>query len=277
MNTEKEKVMIVISSFFGGGGGFNSGGSWKSNVDNYYAYTQTSGGGPSGGKGCGTIPSTILIVILVAIAVQNIVTALIVVGCISLIGLIVYLILKHQAIANQKKKEAVKQITTNAATTVDHNAVNFIIEKTDTSESILRTTDTKDSKKPAVELKPNALTRLSQEVKEYRIANPEWEGGSFFDFVAIAGSGFIENRKEADNSTSVGDKLKFKREPLNSHDSNAIAVYNESGIKLGYIPKKHNAKPARLMDDGRELFARLYSKRTYTHVLSMYIEIFIKD
>ena len=92
---------------------------------------------------------------------------------------------------------------------------------------------------------------------------------------AFSGSGFIENMREAKDSTSVGDKLELKREPPTPHDSNAIAIYNESGIRLGYVPKQHNAKPAQLMDSGKELFARLYSKRNCIYVLSMYIEIFI--
>ena len=84
-----------MSDFFGGGGGFSSGGSLKSNLDNYYTYSQTSGGSgsgsPSGGKNCGT-SSTIIIVILVALAIQNIATAFIVLGCVGLIGLIIFLI-----------------------------------------------------------------------------------------------------------------------------------------------------------------------------------------
>jgi hypothetical protein len=266
-----------MSDFFGGGGGFNSGGSWKSNVDNYYAYTQTSGGGSSGGKGCGTIPSTIIIVILVVVAIQNIVAALIVIGCIGLIGLIIYLILKQQAISNHKKNEVINQRNTNGADIKKDDPDDNEIVLADAIEPIAITVDTQEMSKPAVKQEPNSFTRLSQDVKDYRSANPEWEGGIFFDFVTIAGIGFIENLREADDSTSVGDKLQLKREPLNSHDSNAIAIYNKSGIMLGYIPKKHNVKPAQLMDSGKELFARLYSKRNYTHVLGMSIEIFIKN
>jgi len=269
---------MAMSDFFGGGGGFNSGGSWKSNVDNYYTYTQTSGGGgggcPSGGKGCGTVPSTIIIVILVAVAIQNIVAALIVIGSIGLIGLIIYLILKQQAISNQKKNDVTNQRNDNCAVTKKDYLDNKEIVISVAIEPNAITSHKQDINKPAV--KPYSFTQLSQEVEDYRSANPEWEGGLFLGFVNIAGSGFIENLREADESTSVGDKLELIREPLNQHDINAIAIYNKSGIKLGYIPKKHNVIPAQLMDCGKEVFARLYSKRKYTHVLGMSIEIFVK-
>lgn len=264
-----------MSDFFGSGG-FNSGGSWKSNVDNYYTYTQTSGGGgPSGGKGCGTVPSTIIVVILVAVAIQNIVTALIVIGSIGLIGLIIYIILKQQAITNQKKNELLNQRNTNGVVTMGDYLDKKEIAITVATEPNTITSDKQDINKPVV--KQNSFIRLSQEVKEYRSANPEWEGGIFLDFVNIAGSGFIENLRGADESTSVGDKIELIREPLNQHDTNAIAIYNKTGIKLGYIPKKYNVIPAQLIDSGKELFARLYSKRKYTHVLGMSIEIFIKN
>lgn len=53
--------------------------------------------------------------------------------------------------------------------------------------------------------------------------------------------------------------LKLLREPLNSHDSKAIAVFTTSGQKLGYIPRTHNPLPADLMDNGHKLSASLIS------------------
>ncbi len=92
-----------MPDFFGGSGN-NGGGPWKNSVDHYYAYTQTSGGGFRGGKGCGTVPSVIIIVILVALVLKSMAAALIVAGVI-LAGLAICLIFKRQAAANQKKTE----------------------------------------------------------------------------------------------------------------------------------------------------------------------------
>lgn len=46
----------------------------------------------------------------------------------------------------------------------------------------------------------------------------------------------------------VGEKLVLHREPTNEYDSYAIEVLSKNGIKLGYIPKKHNQVIATLMD-----------------------------
>ena len=47
------------------------------------------------------------------------------------------------------------------------------------------------------------------------------------------------------------------RQPANPHDELAIAVHAQSGALLGYVPRDDNAIPARLMDAGKILFARL--------------------
>ena len=55
---------------------------------------------------------------------------------------------------------------------------------------------------------------------------------------------------------SLGAELSLRREPLNRHDTNAIAVWfrNEH---LGYVPRRDNPMLARLMDRGERLEARV--------------------
>ena len=54
-----------------------------------------------------------------------------------------------------------------------------------------------------------------------------------------------------------GDELELRREPQNPHDARAIAIHDTRGRKLGYLPRKENRIPARLMDQGMELTAAI--------------------
>lgn len=56
----------------------------------------------------------------------------------------------------------------------------------------------------------------------------------------------------------VGDALRLSREPSNSHDAKAIAVYWEDQ-KLGYLPRAANTAPATLLDGDEDLLARITS------------------
>lgn len=77
-----------MSDFFGGDG--------KNSVDNYYAFTQTSGGGSSGGnKGCGSSATIFIIIIVALVAIQNFVAALIAFGSIALLIFFIYQMVKH--------------------------------------------------------------------------------------------------------------------------------------------------------------------------------------
>ncbi len=121
--------------------------------------------------------------------------------------------------------------------------------------------------------KPDSIKPGEKHTKE----NLEWEGGRFIGFINIAGTSFIKDKKEADDSTFVGDKLTLSREPDNPHDPKAIIISNKSGLKLGYVPRNHNTYPAEIMDSGKELFGRLYSKSFTDKVLILTAELFLRD
>ena len=53
----------------------------------------------------------------------------------------------------------------------------------------------------------------------------------------------------------AGDPLRLKREPANTHDEMAIAVYAHDGVKLGYIHRFLNIIPSGMLDRGTELTA----------------------
>lgn len=52
----------------------------------------------------------------------------------------------------------------------------------------------------------------------------------------IVGSTFTENGQDAIRLLSPNDKLRYVQEKDNKFDANAIAIYNEAGQRLGYVP-----------------------------------------
>ncbi len=53
-----------------------------------------------------------------------------------------------------------------------------------------------------------------------------------------------------------GASLRLKREPYNTHDVNAIAVWFMND-KLGYVPRCENSRLATMMDQGERLEAQI--------------------
>jgi hypothetical protein len=74
-----------------------------------------------------------------------------------------------------------------------------------------------------------------------------------------------------------GDHLVLRRELENPHDAHAIVVLTGGGDKLGYLPRDRNEIPARLMDAGKLLFARLESKSWLGDWLQLSARVILKD
>ena len=74
----------------------------------------------------------------------------------------------------------------------------------------------------------------------------------------IAGTSEIKNNpiKQA----KKGDKLTLQRK-VSKFDDNEIAILNEQGQQLGYVPEKDNVIFARLMDAGKSLMLILLIKK----------------
>lgn len=58
------------------------------------------------------------------------------------------------------------------------------------------------------------------------------------------------------SSMTVGASLDLVREPNNSHDTNAVAVYFREE-KLGYVPRGENGAVAQMLDRGEKLAATI--------------------
>ena len=55
------------------------------------------------------------------------------------------------------------------------------------------------------------------------------------------------------DSLQPGDSLCLQREPENSYDEMAVAIYSRNDLKLGYVPRYHNVVPAGMLDQGLSL------------------------
>ena len=83
--------------------------------------------------------------------------------------------------------------------------------------------------------------------------------------------------KAIEPALNSGAMLALRREPGNPHDGLAIRVHDAAGNALGYIPRITNAPLARLMDAGKQLFARLESKEWHGDWLKIDIGVYMRD
>jgi single-stranded-DNA-specific exonuclease len=54
-----------------------------------------------------------------------------------------------------------------------------------------------------------------------------------------------------------GERVILKREPDNPYDENAVAVFRQNGDQIAYLSRDNAAWVAHLMDEGKELEARI--------------------
>lgn len=92
----------------------------------------------------------------------------------------------------------------------------------------------------------------------------------------VAGTAY-QNLTEIEKKITVHEsKFILKREPDNQYDKFAVVVLFEDK-KLGYIPKSKNQTIARLMDAGKEFYAKPIHKEWEGKWLRIDMEVFLKD
>lgn len=91
----------------------------------------------------------------------------------------------------------------------------------------------------------------------------------------VAGTSYRDPR-EVEDELVPGVELVLRREPDNEHDPFAIRVHY-SGVHLGYVPRASNEVLARLMDAGKQIFARIVNKEYHGDWLRLDIEIFLRE
>ena len=92
----------------------------------------------------------------------------------------------------------------------------------------------------------------------------------------VAGTDYYE-AEAATGKMSQGQRFALRREPQNVHDELAIEVFAPEGHKLGYIPRRYNEIPARLMDAGKRLFVRMESLAKRGGWLEIRISLYMED
>lgn len=87
----------------------------------------------------------------------------------------------------------------------------------------------------------------------------------------IAGSPYHPGSKERIPTLLLEEELKLVREPNNPHDPRAVAVHDEQGLKLGYIPAVDARTIAKVIDSG-QLFCAFYRGAPATTSILVYWE-----
>lgn len=92
----------------------------------------------------------------------------------------------------------------------------------------------------------------------------------------VAGTSY-QNLVEIEKEIIINDsELSLKREPENKFDKFAILVLFKDK-KLGYLPRSKNQTIARLMDAGKQFYAKVISKEWEGKWLRIDLEVFMKD
>ncbi len=95
--------------------------------------------------------------------------------------------------------------------------------------------------------------------------------------VHIAGTSYIDNIDELEPELIKGKRLNFFREPNNEYDERAIVIKNDTGDKLGYVPRNKNEILSRLMDAGKLLYGEVYEKELIGNWWQITIQVFLDD
>lgn len=93
----------------------------------------------------------------------------------------------------------------------------------------------------------------------------------------VAGTTHTAGIEELEPFLRPGERLILSRMPDNPSDPNAIKIYTQERVKLGYVPRKDNPILARLMDAGKLLYAVIREKQRQEDWLRIGIDIFMSD
>ena len=79
------------------------------------------------------------------------------------------------------------------------------------------------------------------------------------------------------SSVTTGARLELRRDKTNAWDSDAIAVLNADGNRIGFLPQKQNSILSRLMDGGKSLYAIVVSKKSEDKFFNVTVGVYLED
>lgn len=101
--------------------------------------------------------------------------------------------------------------------------------------------------------------------REILLARMHIAGTAYYDAAAAVGR------------LRPGQRLALRRQPRHPYDALAIEVLEPEGRKLGYVPRRHNEMPARLMDAGKRVRARMESMERRGSWLNVQLSLYLED
>ncbi len=93
----------------------------------------------------------------------------------------------------------------------------------------------------------------------------------------LAGTAEIEDMLVKTQDVDAGTELVLKRTGADAEDWCAIAARTPAGAIIGYVPRRHGAVMARLMDSGKKLSAKVVGKELEGHWLDVTVAIEMKE
>ena len=92
----------------------------------------------------------------------------------------------------------------------------------------------------------------------------------------VAGTTHVPGIAAIAEGLCAGDELTLEREPDNPYDGWAIRVFDDQGKRAGFIPRAVNEIPARLMDAGFRVFARVTDVELIGYWYKISIEVWLE-
>ncbi len=99
----------------------------------------------------------------------------------------------------------------------------------------------------------NLINHMTRPFRNNRLAQPQ--PTTLLQEAPLAGFQY-HNGRRVWRFLQEGETLRFKREPFNFHDKQAVAVYFRNE-KLGYLPEGQNQIAAQLLDRGEMLIGKI--------------------